>query len=83
MALYRKRPVIIEAVQWDGNLETLNIFPKKDTENVKLREGDLYIQTLEGQMKANIGDYIIKGVKGEYYPCKHDIFEMTYEPVNK
>lgn len=83
MAQYRKKPVIIEAVRWDGNLETLNIFPKEDIEHVKLRDGDLYIQTLEGQMKANIGDYIIRGVKGEYYPCKPDIFEITYEPVNK
>ena len=83
MAQYRKKPVVIEAVQWDGNLDTLNIFPKEDIENVKLRDGDLYIQTLEGQMKADIGDYIIRGVKGEYYPCKPDVFEMTYEPVNK
>ena len=82
MAQYRKKPVVIEAVQWDGNLKTLIIFPKEDTENVKLRNGDLYIQTLEGEMKANIGDYIIRGVKGEYYPCKPDIFEATYEKVN-
>ena len=77
MAQYRKKPVVIEAVQWDGNLETLSIFPKEDIENVKLRDGDLYIQTLEGEMKANVGDYIIRGVKGEYYPCKPDIFEAT------
>lgn len=81
MAQYRKKPVVIEAVQWDGNLETLSIFPKEDIENVKLRDGDLYIQTLEGEMKANVGDYIIRGVKGEYYPCKPDIFEATYEIV--
>ena len=81
MAQYRKKPVVIEAVQWDGNLETLSINPKKDIENVKLRDGDLYIQTLEGEMKANVGDYIIRGVKGEYYPCKPDIFEATYEIV--
>lgn len=79
--MYRKKPVVIEAVQWDGNLETLNVFPKEDTEPVKLRNGDLYIQTLEGEMKASIGDFIIKGVQGEFYPCKPDIFEKTYEKV--
>lgn len=42
----------------------------------------MYIETLEGTMKANVGDYIITGVKGEQYPCKPDIFEQTYEPVN-
>jgi len=81
MAQYRKKPVVIEAVQWDGNLETLNVFPKEDTEPVKLRNGDLYIQTLEGEMKASIGDFIIKGVQGEFYPCKPDVFEKTYEEV--
>jgi hypothetical protein len=81
MGMYRKKPVVIEAVQWDGNLETLNVFPKEDTEPVKLRNGDLYIQTLEGEMKASIGDFIIKGVQGEFYPCKPDIFEKTYEKV--
>ena len=81
MAQYRKKPVVIEAVQWDGKLQTLNIFPKEDTENVELRDGDLYIQTLEGEMKCNISDYIIRGIKGEYYPCKPDIFEATYEKL--
>ena len=81
MGFYRKKPVVIEAVQWDGNLETLNVFPKEDTEPVKLRDGDLYIQTLEGEMKASIGDFIIKGIQGEFYPCKPDIFEKTYEEI--
>ena len=81
MAQYRKKPVVVEAIQWDGNLETLNVFPKEDTEPVKLRDGDLYIQTLEGEMRASIGDFIIKGIQGEFYPCKPDIFEKTYELV--
>lgn len=81
MAKYRKKPVVIEAIQWDGNLDTLKEFPAKDIENVYLREGNLYIQTLEGEMRADIGDYIIRGIKGEYYPCKPDIFEQTYELV--
>ena len=43
---------------------------------------EIYIETLEGTMKANVGDWIIKGVKGEIYPCKSDVFEMTYEEVD-
>ena len=81
MAKFRKKPVIIEAVQWNGDLKVLNIFPKKDIENIKLREGELYIQTLEGEMLANKGDYIIQGINKEYYPCKPDIFAKTYELV--
>lgn len=78
---YRKLPVEIEAVEWTGDLEALDVFPKEDIENVKLRDGELYIQTLEGEMHASIGDYIIQGVNGEIYPCKPDIFKKTYEEV--
>lgn len=59
---YRKKPVIIEAIQFEDNPY-------------------LKIETLEGIMKASVGDYIIKGVNGEFYPCKPDIFEKTYERV--
>ncbi len=83
MAKFRKKPVVIEAVQWNGNLSILDVFPKKDIENVKLRKGKLYIQTLEGEMYCSISDFIIQGVNGEYYPCKPDIFKKTYEPVSE
>ncbi len=82
MPKYRKKPVVIEAVQWDGKIETLKVFPEEETKSVKLREGNLYIQTLEGEMRCNLYDWIIKGVMGEFYPCKPDIFEATYELVN-
>ena len=75
---HRKKPVEVEAVQWTGeNLGDLYVWGA----NMELRgEGmTLYIHTLEGDMRASIGDYIIKGVKGEFYACKPDIFEMTYE----
>jgi len=84
MAKYRKKPVVIEAWIWD---ETESTFLKVGCErmscNVLLPNyvGNLRIKTLEGTMKVNVGDYIIKGVKGEFYPCKPDIFEMTYEKV--
>ena len=81
MAKYRKKPIVIEAVQWDGDINALKVFPKKDIKNVRLRDGELYIQTLEGEMHCSNNDFIIRGINGEYYPCKLDIFEKTYEEV--
>jgi hypothetical protein len=81
MAQYRKKPVVIEAVQWTGaNFAEVaalgeNIF------GPYAQEDRLEIKTLEGRMRANVGDWVIKGVKGEVYPCKPDIFEQTYEPA--
>ena len=76
---YRKKPVVIEAVQWVGNnLSDIETFIGR---NVKNKETTIVIRTLEGDMEASIGDYIIKGVNGEFYPCKPDIFDKTYEEV--
>jgi len=78
---FRKKPVVIEAVQW---------FPFQDWDVMAHHMGGriivepdnrLLIQTLEGDMRADDGDWIIKGIQGEFYPCKPDIFEATYEPV--
>ena len=75
---YRKKPVEIDAIQWTGD-NKLEIF---DFCNMSyITDQELRIQTLEGSMIASVGDYIIKGVKGEFYPCKPDIFEMTYEKI--
>lgn len=75
---YRKKPVEIDAIQWTGD-NKLEIF---DFCNMSyITDQELRIQTLEGSMIADKGDYIIKGVKGEFYPCKPDIFELTYEKV--
>ena len=83
MAKYRKKPVIIEASQFDGNIRSIDNFPISEVGKFKVssENGQYYliIPTLEGDMKAVAGDLIIKGVKGEYYPCKPDIFEQTYE----
>ena len=78
---YRKKPVTIEAIQWDvNNLSEIDNFMGGIVEN----EGTtLVIHTLEGDMKASIGDYIIKVVNGEFYPCKPDIFDKTYEEVTE
>jgi hypothetical protein len=77
---YRKKPVVIEAFRW-----TIDTVPQwwKDLKDVQIEVETCtaLIPTLEGTMRANKGDYIIQGVKGEVYPCKPDIFEMTYEKV--
>lgn len=81
MARFRKKPVEIEAVQYDG---TFPLDFLTDTAQVRATGPDsdaMVIQTLEGEMTAQIGDWIIKGVAGEFYPCKPDIFDATYEPV--
>lgn len=80
MAKYRKRPVVIDAVLWDGNISTLEpLCSFSGTVSQELLSNTLQIQTLEGEMTAQVGDWIIKGVKQELYPCKPDIFEQTYE----
>lgn len=87
MSQYRKKPVVIEALQWNGDDDqapgesTLEILAWVATPNARFQEGYLVIPTLEGNLFASKGDWIIKGVKGEFYPCKPDIFEATYESV--
>lgn len=82
MAKFRKKPVVIEAVQWTGkNLNEIFSFTDSEAITNDFLENYLEIETLEGVMKASKGDWIIKGVKGEFYPCKPDIFEATYEPA--
>lgn len=78
MAKFRKKPVEIEAIQWKGtNIEEVcGFYP-----DAVILENCIIVKTLEGDMRANVGDYIIKGVKGEFYPCKPDIFEATYDKV--
>ena len=84
---YRKKPVQIEAIQFMGNNvkeiedfvgQQLLRFTNKDNEDPDYSVG---IPTLEGIMKASVGDYIIRGVKNEFYPCKPDIFRSTYDEV--
>lgn len=79
---YRKKPVEIEAVQWTGN-NCIEVAEFMFGTNVYINniKGYVEIETLEGKMFAEVNDYIIKGVKGEFYTCKPDIFEQTYEEV--
>lgn len=93
MPKYRNKPVVVEAVRWTGsNLEEIRNFVGSDLieECVELFDikrtlkemlVDIAIDTLEGTMRVDYGDYIIKGVNNELYPCKPDIFLATYEEV--
>lgn len=87
MAKYRKKPVVIEAVQFTGNnADEIAAFTKGKAVpygNSSGRVDYLSITTLEGTMRADINDWVIKGVKGEFYPCKPDIFYSTYEDVDE
>lgn len=82
MPRFRKIPVEIEAVQWDGqNLAAIEAFVGKALDAAWSVGGYCFINTLEGRTNAVVGDWIIRGVKGEFYLCKPDIFEATYEPA--
>ena len=85
MAKFRKKPVVIEAMEFTEESKnrvfhwvTCNHYADWNATG----QSTLRIETLEGTMTAEIGDWIIKGVKGEFYPCKPDIFEATYEAVS-
>lgn len=85
MKKFIKKPVVIEATQLiDENFRSLDTIPISDCRNWKVGRDEVgffvSIPTLEGEMKARNNDWIIRGVKGEYYPCKPDIFISTYEP---
>ena len=84
---YRKKPVVINAMQWNGDFnEVVSMaasFSTPDLRKLKLEEDKLKIYTLEGIMTADIGDWIIIGVNGEIYPCKDDIFKKIYEEVKE
>ncbi|CAH56646.1 hypothetical protein PHG11b_19 [Flavobacterium phage 11b] len=84
MAKYRKLPVEIESLQytWNNRTNVLDFINKGKKIDISFCLDEfVMIETLEGTMKASIDDYIIRGVKGEFYPCKPDIFESTYELV--
>ncbi|MEG0380555.1 MAG: hypothetical protein RR603_02515 [Kurthia sp.] len=95
MTKYRKKPVVIEAFRWTGGHDQTedpewineaignNIVRIKLAKNPHNEKPVMSIRTLEGVMTAQPGDFIIRGVQGEIYPCKPDIFEQTYEKVEK
>lgn len=89
MGKFRKKPIVIEAVKFKGSSTHVDaikkwmktgeyIEPSMTTSDIRFMK----INTLEGIMKASPGDYIVKGVDGEFYPCRSDIFEKTYEPID-
>jgi hypothetical protein len=88
VAQFRKKPIVIEARQWEDGENTDEIFAWGDEYDVLMSVRDdphgttyLTIETLEGAMTATSGDWIIRGVQDEFYPCKPEIFDATYEAV--
>ncbi|WP_336802523.1 hypothetical protein, partial [Kaistia sp. MMO-174] len=89
MAAFRKKPVVIEATQFEGTMESANRVLAwigshggyATRAHMMMPEKGIIIHTLEGNMTAAVGDWVIKGTKGEFYPCKPDIFVETYEPA--
>ena len=88
---FTKRPVTIEAIQWDGTTQTLDDLTAWSSQHtlpggiIPIPNADqdnrLIIHTLEGTMRGDVGDWVIKGVSNEFYACKPDIFAETYEPA--
>jgi hypothetical protein len=83
MNKFRKKPVVIEATKFMGGFSHDEMTVDWDgyADVATFSNGFLKIKTLEGIMHANVGDYIIKGVNGEFYPCRPDIFAKSYEPA--
>lgn len=80
---YRKKPVEVQAMLFDGSHDAaFAIESWGGKSNVDVADHGLYISTLEGRMHVSVGDYVIRGVQGELYPCKPDIFEATYDSVD-
>lgn len=78
--IYVKKPIPITALQWTGdNVKEMMRFSK----DIIITEGGLFVKTLEGDMHANVGDYVVRGVRGEFWPVKKDIFEETYEEISE
>lgn len=77
---YRKKPVVIEAVEWDGMAESMRMIDEFCNAH-SWNPAGLIIKTLEGDHHVSLGDMIIKGINGEFYPCKPDIFAKTYDEV--
>lgn len=89
MNKFRKKPVVIEAMQLNGQTAKIAEWLNENggkftavTHPTDATKDELFIETLEGVMHAAPGDWIIRGVEGEFYPCKPDIFEKTYERVD-
>ncbi len=81
---FRKKPIEIEAFLWEGTAESHDWLRKWTEARVNLvTEGRLQVLTLEGAIYASVGDWIVKGIQGEFYPCKPDIFEDTYELISE
>jgi hypothetical protein len=83
---YRKLPVVIDAIRYSGDMDEVWDWVGSAPNGSLFGtpggvDTSMYVMTLEGRMELRVGDWLIRGVAGEVYPCRHDIFERTYEPV--
>ncbi|MDO4714001.1 MAG: hypothetical protein Q4B28_05155 [bacterium] len=78
---YRKKPLVIEAVKYESIDQIKRYFPNIEVRDDNRASRAISLKTLEGWVELQVGDYVVKGIKGEYYPCKPDIFEESYERV--
>ncbi len=84
MQKFRKKPVVVEAMRYDGhNFPEVAGFVGEGCVGSYEMNASLFIDTLEGRMQAVVGDWIVKGTEGEFYPCKPDAFEVAYEAVEE
>ena len=85
MAKFRKKPVVIDAIQClrEQNISSVQDFVTDGSLIYNADDNEYYVKTIEGNMRVTKGDWIIRGVHGEYYPCKPEIFEKTYELVGE
>lgn len=80
MPMFRKKPVVIEAIQFTDNADELVAWANGDIEHTR-HATVLNIRSMEGDVRAHVGDWIIKGVEDEFYPCNPSVFDQTYEPA--
>lgn len=80
MAKFRKKPIVIDAFQWNGEYPLPNPLVC-NWDNNPMTGSKVSVRTLEGWLDVSIGDWIIRGISGEFYPCRPDVFEKTYEPI--
>lgn len=80
---YRKKPIVVDAMQYTGSLTNINMLLEFGSPHLSFSNGKIVISTLKGDIIANVRDWIIEGIDGEFYPCKPNIFEKTYEKVDE
>lgn len=83
MTFYKSKPVVLKAIKFEKGITSSDVMEVFGTNPIKFEPPRFFVETLGGKVEVSLGDYVIEGVKGEFYPCKPDIFEATYELVGR